>query len=82
MLTNNVERILIDEEKLMNWIREMGRQITEDYRGKDRKADCILKGAVIFASDLAREIVAIGDGFYGSFSYGSSTKSSSSTNSE
>ncbi|MGI6538404.1 MAG: hypoxanthine phosphoribosyltransferase [Caldicoprobacterales bacterium] len=77
MLTNNVERILIDEEKLMNRIREMGRQITEDYRGKDLVLICILKGAVIFASDLAREIkLPLAMDFMAVSSYGSSTKSS------
>ena len=33
-MLDKVEKILIDEEKLRNRIREMGRQITEDYRGR------------------------------------------------
>jgi hypoxanthine phosphoribosyltransferase len=76
-MLDKVERILIDEETLANRIKEMGRQITEDYKGKDLVIIAILKGAVIFFSDLAKEIkLPLAMDFMAVSSYGSSTKSS------
>lgn len=76
-MLNNVEKILIDEETLMKRIKEMGKQITEDYRGKDLIIIAILKGAVLFTSDLIKEIkLPLAIDFMAVSSYGSSTKSS------
>jgi len=76
-MLDNVERILIDEETLANRVKEMGRQITEDYKDKDLVIIAILKGAVIFFSDLAKEIkLPLAMDFMAVSSYGSSTKSS------
>ena len=47
---------LIDEETLQARVRELGAQISEDYQGKDLLLLCILKGAVLFLSDLMRYI--------------------------
>ncbi len=35
-------------------VRELGEKITEDYRGRELLAVCILKGAFIFFADLVR----------------------------
>ena len=76
-MSGNVERILIDEETLKKRVREMGRQITEDYRGKDLVIVAILKGAVVFTSDLIKEIkLPLAIDFMAVSSYGVSTKSS------
>ena len=76
-MSGNVERILIDEETLKKRVREMGRQITEDYRGKDLVIVAILKGAVVFTSDLIKEIkLPLSIDFMAVSSYGVSTKSS------
>ena len=76
-MSENVERILIDEETLKKRVREMGRQITEDYRGKDLVIVAILKGAVVFTSDLIKEIkLPLAIDFMAVSSYGVSTKSS------
>ena len=76
-MSENVERILIDEETLQKRVREMGRQITEDYRGKDLIIIAILKGAVVFTSDLIKEIkLPLSIDFMAVSSYGVSTKSS------
>jgi hypoxanthine phosphoribosyltransferase len=37
-------------------VAEMGKQITEDFRGKELIALCVLKGAVFFCTDLLRKI--------------------------
>ncbi|MBE3102265.1 MAG: hypoxanthine phosphoribosyltransferase [Firmicutes bacterium] len=76
-MLDNISRVLINEEQLMNRVREMGRQITEDYTGKNLVIIGILKGAVIFTSDLVKEIkLPLVMDFMAVSSYGSSTKSS------
>ncbi len=49
-------RVLIDEQTLQARVRELGAQITKDYRGQDLTILAILKGSVFFACDLARHI--------------------------
>ncbi|MBT3217757.1 MAG: hypoxanthine phosphoribosyltransferase [Proteobacteria bacterium] len=48
--------ILIDQQKLATRIRELGQQISEDYRGKSLICIGVLKGCVLFMSDLIRQI--------------------------
>src|SRR5512139_3825094 len=48
--------ILISSEQLQARIAELGRQISADYAGKDLLLVCILKGGVLFLSDLMRQI--------------------------
>ena len=47
---------LITEDQLQSRIGAIGRQISEDYRGKDLLLLCILKGGVVFLTDLMRHI--------------------------
>jgi hypoxanthine phosphoribosyltransferase len=47
---------LIDEETLQARVKALGAQISEDYQGKDLLLLCILKGAVLFLTDLMRHI--------------------------
>lgn len=71
--------LLLSEEELKNKVRELGERIAADYRGKELIAVCVLKGAVIFLSDLVREIgseVNVKIDFLAINSYGASTKSS------
>ena len=56
MLMDDVGEILITEEALQAKIAELGRVISADYQGKDLLAVCVLRGAVIFLSDLIRQI--------------------------
>ena len=56
MLSDDVGEILITEEELRAKIAELGKAISADYQGKDLLALCILRGAVIFLSDLSRQI--------------------------
>lgn len=51
-----LEKVLISEEQIRERVREMGRQITEDYRGEKLVVVCILKGSTIFFADLVRQI--------------------------
>jgi hypoxanthine phosphoribosyltransferase len=72
-----IGQILVGEEDLDRRIRELGAEITRDYAGRDPLLLGILKGAVLFLSDLVRriEIPAEVD-FMAVASYGSATKSS------
>ncbi len=50
------KEILIDEETLQERIRQLGKQISHDYEGQDLTMICILKGAMFFFTDLAKNI--------------------------
>lgn len=56
MLKEDVAEVLITEEELQARIAELGKAISADYQGRDLLAVCILRGAVIFLSDLIRQI--------------------------
>jgi len=72
-----IDEILITEEKIKQKILELGKQITKDYEGKDLIFIGVLRGAVIFMSDLARAIsVPMIFDFIAISSYGASTESS------
>lgn len=76
-MNKDIREILITEDALQSKVVELGAKITEDYRGKDVLLVCVLKGAVIFVSDLMRKIDAPLDiDFMAVSSYGSNTQSS------
>lgn len=49
-------KMLIDEEKINKRIKEIARQIEEDYKNKDIVFLCILKGSVVFTVELAKAV--------------------------
>lgn len=72
-----LKKILISEEQLKKRIKELGEQIAADYKGKDLVVIGILKGAILFLSDLIKEIdLPLVIDFMAVSSYGSSTSSS------
>ena len=48
--------IMITAEQLQDRIREIGAEITRDYAGRRPELICVLKGAIVFMSDLMRAI--------------------------
>lgn len=48
--------IIITQDDLQKKIAELGKSITEDYRGKDPVLICVLKGAAVFMADLIRTV--------------------------
>jgi hypoxanthine phosphoribosyltransferase len=48
--------ILISSDQLQARIAELGRQVSADYVGKDLLLVCILKGGVLFLTDLMRHV--------------------------
>ena len=69
--------VLIEEGRIQNRVREIAREITGDYAGKNLHLVGVLKGACIFMSDLMRNIdLPMSLDFIGISSYGAATKSS------
>lgn len=48
--------ILFTEEEISARVKELGKQISEDYRGKNILVVGILKGSLVFMADLIRAI--------------------------
>jgi hypoxanthine phosphoribosyltransferase len=72
-----IQRILIPAEELTARVAELGRQVREDYAGRTPVLVGVLKGAVVFLSDLMRAIEAPCEcDFIALSSYGASTRSS------
>ena len=69
---------LISQEEIKNKTKEIAEKIMQDYEGKELYLVCVLKGAVIFMVDIAREIknIPVKFCFMDVSSYGASTESS------
>lgn len=55
-MLNDLEKILFTEEQLAEKVKEIGKQISEDFKGKNPLLVGILKGSVVFMADLMRSI--------------------------
>lgn len=76
-MLNDLQEILISREELSKRIKEIGKQISKDYEGKDLMLIGVLKGSVPFMADLLREItIHCTMDFMAVSSYGNSTQSS------
>src|ERR671931_348702 len=74
---SDIERILISSEEIQAKIRELGEQITADYRERDLLLVGVLKGAFVVMADLSRHIhLPLQFDFMAVSSYGSATKTS------
>jgi hypoxanthine phosphoribosyltransferase len=70
-------KVLFDGETIANKVSELAGRISRDYTDKELVLVCVLKGAVMFATDLARGIsVPVTLEFIQAASYGGSTTSS------
>ena len=49
-------KVLINEKQLQSRIKEIAKQIEDDYKGRDLTFICILKGSIFFTTDLAKNI--------------------------
>jgi hypoxanthine phosphoribosyltransferase len=76
-MENDVGEVLITFEQIRQKTEELGRQITEDYEGKELLLICVLKGGLMFLADLMREIrLPVEIDFMAVSSYGDATESS------
>ena len=73
----DIEKVLYTEAEIQAKVAELGRQITRDYAGKNLLLCCILKGSLVFMSDLMRQIdLPLTIDFMKVSSYGHGTESS------
>ena len=71
------QSVMFSAEDIAKRVKEMGAEISKDYKGKEVVLIGILKGAVVFFADLMREItVPVKIDFMAVSSYGPATKSS------
>ena len=77
---NDIAYVLYSEQQLKECCKRLARQIEKDYAGKDLVCVCILKGGVMFMTDLLREInLPLSMEFMAASSYGSGTTSAGSS---
>lgn len=76
MAHDNIETLLSASE-IQRRVTEMGRQISQDYAGKDVVVVGVLTGSVMFLADLIRHIeLPLELDFVATSSYGQATKTS------
>jgi hypoxanthine phosphoribosyltransferase len=69
--------MVVGADEVQARIVELGKEISADYEGRNPLLVCVLKGAFMFLSDLAKSItVPVEFDFMAVSSYGSSTKTS------
>lgn len=51
-----LDEILIQEDQLQKRVAELGAEISQNYEGQDLLLVCILRGGVLFLTDLMRHI--------------------------
>ena len=77
MLHKDIQEILFTEEEIQLKVKELGKQITADYAGRNLLVICVLKGAFIFMADLVKAMdIPLEIDFMAVSSYGVTTKSS------
>ncbi len=77
MLHKDVESVLISQEKLENIVKTLAKQIEKDYNDKEFMMVGLLKGSVVFMTDLMKQInLDFPIDFIIASSYGSGTESS------
>lgn len=77
MNRDDIEKVLITKEDIATRVREIGAQVTEDFKGEELVVVCVLRGSIVFFADLIREIdLDIQIDFMVLSSYGDSTNTS------
>lgn len=76
-MTQDILQVLISEEKLQAKVEEIGRRISEDYRGRKLLMVSVLKGSIVFMADLMRAVTVPAEiDFMSVSSYGKGSKTS------
>ena len=76
-IDQDILKVLITEEELRECVKKLGEQISRDYQGKNLLMVSVLKGSVVFMSDLMRSITIPAQiDFMSVSSYGSGVKTS------
>ena len=77
MMDKDMQRVLYSEQEIAETVQRLGSRISADYAGKNLLLVSVLKGAVVFMTDLMRAItIPCRIDFMATSSYGSGTKTS------
>ncbi len=79
----DIEKILVTEEETQDIVKKLSKQITDDYKSKNTRLLLlgILKGSVVFMSDLMKNIdLPVEIDFMKVSSYGNNTKNTGKIN--
>lgn len=49
-------KVVLSEEQIQKRVQELGKEISLDYQGKQPVVICMLKGAIVFFSDIVRNL--------------------------
>lgn len=75
-MRDDIAEILVSEAEIQAKVADLGQQISEDYAGSEILLIGLLRGAIVFLSDLMRAIrIPVRLDFIGISSYGASTDS-------
>jgi hypoxanthine phosphoribosyltransferase len=75
-MLDDIDQVLVSEEQIQARVVELGRRISEDYQGHELLLIGLLRGAIVFLSDLMRAIdTPVRLDFIGISSYGANTES-------
>lgn len=75
-MIRDIKDVLFSEEVIIDKVREMGEKISNDYKDKNLIIVGVLKGSVVFAADLLRNVnIYCEIDFMAVSSYGKSTES-------
>lgn len=76
-MKKDIKEVLFSEEKIMDTVKEIAKKISKDYEGKDLLVVGVLKGSVLFTSDLIKNItIPCEIDFMAVSSYGNSSETS------
>ncbi len=76
-MLKDIEKVLVSEQELKEITERLGKQISEDYQGKNLLLVSVLKGSVAFMADLMRNItIPCKIDFMALSTYGAGTESS------
>ena len=77
-MNENIAKVLLSEEEIQKRVKELGRQIHDDYKDKEKIVMIgLLKGAIYFFTDLSLAIdLPLRIDFMVASSYGSGTETS------
>ena len=76
MLESITKKILVSEEEIKGIVSRLGQEINRDYADKNLVLVCVLKGSVMFAIDLAKELNVVCEmEFVRTYSYGEGIES-------
>ena len=80
-MMENIKKVLLTEEQIATRVKELGAELTAEYKGKDVIVIALLKGCAWFVTDLTRAMdMPLRVEFMVASSYGDGTTTSGNVN--